>query len=96
VGGKTIEERKNTYYQILRNLKPGLTQLSVHLGHDDAELRAVVPQADAWYADFVIFNMPETKELIGDLGIRLVTWRDMANLAAEKFLQTSSRAAVSS
>ena len=35
------EQWKQFYLNAVRDLKPGLTEMIVHLGHDDAELQAV-------------------------------------------------------
>src|SRR6185312_8008493 len=37
----TPDKWKGFYLNAIANLKPGLTEIIVHLGHDDAELRAV-------------------------------------------------------
>ena len=39
---------KQFYLDAVRGLKPGLTEIIVHLGHDDAELRAVMVNHDPW------------------------------------------------
>ena len=33
---------KNFYFDTIKNLKPGLTELIIHLAHDDAEMQAVI------------------------------------------------------
>jgi len=81
VAGKTFEERKAAYHQLLRNLKPGVTMLIVHLGSDDPELKAITGSHAQRYADFLSFTDPETEALIKDLGIKLGTWRALGKLA---------------
>ena len=44
----TPEQWRKYYLDVIRNLKPGLNWLGVHLGQDDAELRAVTVGWDAW------------------------------------------------
>jgi chitin disaccharide deacetylase len=39
---------KGFYLNAIANLKPGLTEIIVHLGHDDAELRAVTVNQEGW------------------------------------------------
>ena len=39
-GGETHEQRQASYYRSLRELRPGVTQLIIHCGHDDEELRS--------------------------------------------------------
>ncbi|HZS05610.1 MAG TPA: polysaccharide deacetylase family protein [Blastocatellia bacterium] len=81
VEGKTFEERKKAYHNLLRNLKPGVTMLIVHLGMDNDELKAITGSWQQRHADFLSFTDPETQALIKELGIRLTTWREMGKLA---------------
>ncbi|NOT58912.1 MAG: ChbG/HpnK family deacetylase [Acidobacteria bacterium] len=41
VPGKNFAERKPAYINLLKNLKPGVTMLIIHLGLDDPELKAI-------------------------------------------------------
>lgn len=84
VQGRTFAERKKAYHDLLRNLKPGVTMLIVHLGMDDPELRAVTGSWQQRHADFLSFTDPETEALIKQLGIRLTTWREMSKVAWKK------------
>ncbi len=81
VEGKTFEERKKAYHNLLRNLKPGVTMLIVHLGMDNDELKAITGSWQQRHADFLSFTDPETQALIKELGISLTTWREMGKLA---------------
>ena len=56
---------KDFYLNAIAGLKPGLTEIIVHLGHDDAELQAVMvnhePYGSAWrQRDYEVVNSPET------------------------------------
>ncbi|MGE0102931.1 MAG: polysaccharide deacetylase family protein [Blastocatellales bacterium] len=84
VQGRTFAERKKAYHDFLRNLKPGVTMLIVHLGMDDPELRAVTGSWQQRHADFLSFTDPETEALIKQLGIKLTTWREMSKVAWKK------------
>lgn len=84
VQGRTFEERKKAYHELLRNLKPGVTMLIVHLGMDDPELKAVTGSWQQRHADFLSFTDPETEALIKQLGIKLTTWREMSKVAWKK------------
>jgi predicted glycoside hydrolase/deacetylase ChbG (UPF0249 family) len=81
VPGKTFAERKQSYHQLLRNLKPGVTMLIVHLGLDDAELKAITGSWQQRHGDFLSFTDPETQALLKELGIKLLTWREMGKIA---------------
>lgn len=81
VSGKTPAERKEAYKTFLRNLKPGVTMLIVHLGLNDPELKATTGSWEQRYGDFLAFTDPEIEALIKELGIKLTTWREMGKVA---------------
>jgi predicted glycoside hydrolase/deacetylase ChbG (UPF0249 family) len=77
---------KEFYVDAVANLKPGLTEIIVHLGRDDAELQAVTvnhePYGSAWrQRDFDVVNSAELKKALQDHGVRLVTWRELQKAA---------------
>ncbi len=76
---------KNFYLDAIKNLKPGLTEFIVHLGHDDAELQAVSAghpdYGAAWrQRDYDVVTSPEFKKAIEDNHIVLVHWKDIKKL----------------
>lgn len=76
---------KEWYLKQIAGLKPGLTEMIVHLGHDDAELQAVMvnhePYGSAWrQRDYDVVNSPEFKKALKDNGVILVTWRELGKL----------------
>jgi predicted glycoside hydrolase/deacetylase ChbG (UPF0249 family) len=81
VGGDTLEERREGYYDALRNLPPGVSEIIVHLSLDDPEIRAITNHWRTRWHEFQIFTDPRTRELIDSLGIRLLGYRDLARLA---------------
>lgn len=81
VPGRTVAERKKAYHEFLRNLKPGITMLIVHLGLDNDELKGITGSWQQRHADFVAFTDPETQALLKELGIKLTTWREMGKVA---------------
>jgi predicted glycoside hydrolase/deacetylase ChbG (UPF0249 family) len=73
---------KQFYLDAIRTLKPGLTELIVHLGYDDAELQAVTVNHPAYGAawrqrDVDVLGSPEFKQALKDTGVVLVTWREI-------------------
>lgn len=81
VPGRTVAERYQSYNRFLRELKPGVTKLIVHLAMDDAEIRSITNAWEQRYADFKYFTDPATKTLMNRLGIRTVTYRELGKLA---------------
>lgn len=80
VPGRTVDERRESYRKFLRDLKPGVTKLIVHLAKDDAEIRAVTTNWEQRWADFLFFTSAESKQLMAELKIRPVTYRELAKL----------------
>ncbi len=81
------DQWKAFYLNAIANLKPGLTEMIVHLGRDDAELQAVTvnhePYGSAWrQRDYDVLRSPEFRKALRDHNVVLVTWRDLQRLAA--------------
>ena len=76
---------KNFYIDTITNLKPGLTEIIVHLAHNDAESQAVmVDHPDygaAWrQRDYDAITSPEFKRALEENHIVLVHWKDLKKL----------------
>lgn len=72
---------KSFYLDTIKNLKPGLTEIIVHLAYDDAESQAVmVDHPDygaAWrQRDYDAITSPEFKKVLEDNHVILVHWSD--------------------
>jgi predicted glycoside hydrolase/deacetylase ChbG (UPF0249 family) len=79
------DQWKAFYLNAINNLKPGLTEIIVHLGYDDSELQAVMvnhePYGSAWrQRDYDVMTSPEFKKALKDNHVILVTWRDLQKL----------------
>jgi predicted glycoside hydrolase/deacetylase ChbG (UPF0249 family) len=79
------DQWKKFYLDAINNLKPGLTEILVHLGYDDAELQAVTVNhpayGSAWrQRDVDVLKSPEFKKALKDNKVILVTWRDLHKL----------------
>lgn len=82
------DQWKAFYLNAIANLKPGLTQIIVHLGHDDAELQAVMvdhePYGSAWrQRDYDVMTSAEFQKALRDNHVVLVTWRDVQRAAQQ-------------
>jgi len=76
---------KDFYLNTIKNLKPGVTEIIVHLGHDDSELQAVtVNHPDygaAWrQRDYEVVTSSDFKKTIEDNHVILIHWRDIKKL----------------
>lgn len=75
------------YLGAVRALKPGLTEMIVHLGRDDAELRAVTVHHEPWGAAWRqrendVLRSAEFRQALRDNGVVLVRWKDLQRAAS--------------
>jgi len=76
---------RESYENAIKSLKPGLSEMIVHLGHDDAELQAVTIDhpdfGSAWrQRDYDFVTSPEFKRILEENHIVLIKWRDFQKL----------------
>jgi predicted glycoside hydrolase/deacetylase ChbG (UPF0249 family) len=82
------EQWADFYGKAVKDLKPGLTEMIVHLGHDDAELQAVTAghpdYGSAWrQRDYDLVNSPAFKKALADNHVVPVKWRDLQKLVSQ-------------
>ncbi len=82
------DQWKAFYLKSIADLKPGLTEIIVHLGRDDSELQAVTvnhePYGSAWrQRDYDVVTSPEFKKALQDNHVILVTWRELQKLVQQ-------------
>ena len=76
---------KDYYLNVVKNLQPGVTELFVHLAHDDAEMRAVTVNYPVWDAawrqrDVDVISSPEFRKALADNHVILIGWRQIQRL----------------
>ena len=79
------DQWKAFYLKAIADLKPGLTEMIVHLGYDNSELQAVMVNHDdygsAWrQRDYEVVRNPEFKKALRDNQIILVTYKELQAL----------------
>jgi predicted glycoside hydrolase/deacetylase ChbG (UPF0249 family) len=85
----TPEKWADFYRQALKNLQPGITEFVIHLGFDNEELRAATRERATWGAawrqrDYDFFSSAEFRSLLGQQHIKLITWRELAEVAKRR------------
>jgi hypothetical protein len=65
---------------VVRSLKPGLTELIVHLAYDDAEMQAITAghpdYGSAWrQRDFDVITSAEFRKALEDNHVKLTGWK---------------------
>ena len=77
---------KNNYYiNIIENLKPGLSEIIVHLGYDDKEMLQITVEhpnyGSKWRnQDMEVVSSENFKRALKDNNIKLVTWKEIKNI----------------
>lgn len=76
-GDVPLEKQKQFYIDAIRQLRPGITQIIIHLGIDGPELAAVSGSHARRDMDRQVFTDPEVKRIIESEKVRLITWREI-------------------
>ena len=84
---KSIEFKnwENYYHSIIKELKPGLNEIIVHLGTDNKELKDITSNRIAFGSewrnlDYEIISSSKFRSLLKDNDIKLVNWTDIKNI----------------
>lgn len=75
--GNTYEQRKASFYRLIRGLSPGVTQIIVHLNGNHDEVRHITASWETRYNEFLICTEDETRRLLADEGIHVIGWKPL-------------------
>jgi predicted glycoside hydrolase/deacetylase ChbG (UPF0249 family) len=81
--GTSHEQRRAKYIDALRKLKPGVTQLIIHCGFDNEELRAITNSTPRRDGDRRIFTEPEIRDLLRELDVELISWKQLREMKSQ-------------
>lgn len=73
------------YVNLIKNLQPGVTEIFVHLAHDDAETQAIMINHADWGAawrqrEFDAMSNPAIRKAMEENHVVLIGWRDLKKL----------------
>ena len=74
-GGNIPEQRKKLYYDEIAKIGPGVTQLIIHCGIDNEELRAISDSSPRRDQDRAVFTDPAMRVFLREQQITLITWK---------------------
>ena len=83
-GGNSHQQRLSTYNKAISNLKPGVTEMIIHCGYADDELRAITSSAERRDGDRRIFSSDAMRTLLTDQEIELISWKQLHRKTLEK------------
>jgi len=79
----------NYYVQLMRDLRPGVTEIFVHLAHDDAESQAITVNHSDWGAawrqrEFDAISSPEFRKALEENHVMLIGWSEIKKLLSSR------------
>ena len=79
-GPSKVEETESYWTNLLRTLKPGVTEILCHPALARDELKSCARDAFQREADFRYFTAHKTRKLLADEGVELVGFRELRSL----------------
>lgn len=75
--GEDYSALKKKVINILRDLKPGISELYIHPGLDTEELKAINPHWEKRYMEFRLYKDEDVWKVLQEEGIKLIRWKDL-------------------
>lgn len=76
-----FDARKAVLLHAFACLRPGVTQIIIHCGYDDPELRAVTNRSASRDLDRRVFMDPDVRSEADKLGIQIISWKQLHHIA---------------
>jgi predicted glycoside hydrolase/deacetylase ChbG (UPF0249 family) len=83
-GGDILDAREKLYFNEMQKIGPGVTQLIIHCGYENEELRSITNSSLRRDQDRRIFSDPKTKMWLDQQGIKVITWKEFHQLAKNR------------
>ena len=83
----TYKQSKQNAINLIKNIKPGVTELLFHPSLESEELKGIT---DTWQArkfEFDIFRDEEVKAVIQEEGIKVIGWRELRDIQRNRNLE---------
>lgn len=78
--GKDPVARQKRYVDTIRELKPGVSQIIIHCGYDNDELQGITGSHFLRGDDTRVFSDPEVRKTIDDLGVKIISWKQLREM----------------
>ena len=75
--GTTLAARKSSLLALLRELRPGVTQIIVHCTRPTEVFQHISGSGEARFHELQLMLDPEVRDALKDLGIATTTWREL-------------------
>jgi chitin disaccharide deacetylase len=82
--GKSYAEKRANFFEMVKSLKPGITEMIFHPSVESDNLKAITNswQQRVWEAQ--LFSDPEVKQFLKDEGILFTNWKEMMTRFKER------------
>jgi predicted glycoside hydrolase/deacetylase ChbG (UPF0249 family) len=82
--GSDHAARQARYLNTFRTLKPGVTQMIIHCGRNDAELQGITSSHFLRGDDTDIFSDPEVLAQIREMGVKIISWKELREMRSKQ------------
>jgi predicted glycoside hydrolase/deacetylase ChbG (UPF0249 family) len=76
--------RRDKYMHMIRSLKPGITEVIIHCGFDNEELKSVTSSSGLRDSDRRCFSDPDVLALIKAENVEITTWKKLTEMQRNK------------
>lgn len=74
------QSKTKKYNYFIQNLEPGVSEIILHCGYDNRELRGITKHSRRRQKDYEFAVSRSTREFISELNVRLISWKTGVNI----------------